>query len=152
MGKIAPILLTILLAGLAGFALGRTTAGLTDRIVASSALKVQGCNQGVTQKLHFSDPSQADLLSADTVGPSCATAVAVLSLRDAGGRLLYTYAVPFGALQQALPGADPLRAWLQPTPAQTPGGQCFSAGPGETFCLTWDAAAKRATPILDPQP
>ncbi|MFZ4070409.1 MAG: hypothetical protein ACOYJ6_09940 [Caulobacterales bacterium] len=152
MGKIAPILLTILLAGLAGFALGRTTAGLTDRIVASSALKVQGCNQGVTQKLHFSDPTQADLLSADTVGASCATAVAVLSLRDAGGQLLYAYAMPLAALQQALPGADPLRAWLQPTSAQTPGGRCFSAGPERRFCLAWDAGAKRANLIAEGQP
>lgn len=149
MGKIAPILLTVLFAGLVGFSLGRTTAGLTDRIVASSALKVQGCNQSVTQKLHFSDPIAADLLTADTLGAACDTAVAVLSVRSAGGALLYSRAVPFAAIQKALPGADPLRAWLQPTPSATPGGQCFRASAEETFCIAWDQAAKRVTDIVE---
>jgi hypothetical protein len=152
MGKIAPILLTILLAGLAGFALGRTTAGLTDRIVASSALKVQGCNQNVTQKLHFSDPTQADILSADTLGASCETAVVVLSLRDAAGRLLYTHATSLAGLKAAQPGADPLRAWLQPTPAKAPGGICFNAGARDTVCIAWDQAAKRVTPLVEGSP
>lgn len=152
MGKIAPIMLTILLAGLAGFALGRTTAGLTDRIVASSALKVQGCNQSVTQKLHFSDPSRADLLSADTVGAACDSAVAVLSLRAADGRLLYSLAAPFATIKEALPGADPLRAWLQPQPAKSSAGFCFQDMPPKNACIAWNEATRSVTAFSESTP
>jgi hypothetical protein len=110
MQKIAPILLTILLAGISGFAIGIANAGLTDRIVASSAIKAKGCEAFADQKLSFG--ADRYVLSLDAVGPDCARAIAVVVLRDGAGAPVFSTTYPLATLRQASGGPDPYRGFL----------------------------------------
>lgn len=57
--------------------------------------KTQGCNVSVDRPISFTAPDAADRVFAQTVGPSCTEAVAVLTIRDPEGAAIWAFAMPF---------------------------------------------------------
>jgi hypothetical protein len=92
MGRLAPILLTILIAGGAGFALGRSLSSLDARIAASSAQTV-GCKAHV-EETWMEGESGAYRAMAHAFGERCSAAVAVVALLDPGGAPIWSEAHP----------------------------------------------------------
>jgi hypothetical protein len=117
MGRIIPILLTILLAGGAGFALGRSMSGMDQRIAASSAAKAAGCAVTVGEVWTTGDDGDY-AASAHTSGQDCAGAVATIVVRNPGGGVLWTEAYPTAQVFGLSDAGDPeamraaLAAWL----------------------------------------
>jgi hypothetical protein len=124
MQKVVPIILTILIAGLAGFAAGRSTAGLEARMAASGA--AIAANEGCAALARGQWPIGAGgpSLEARAFGPDCARATVVLVVGGLDGPL-YQAAFPasrvFGLAdaqsQETMTAA--LSEWLTPKGPRT---------------------------------
>jgi hypothetical protein len=94
MNRIVPILLTIAIAGVAGFALARATGGFEARLAAAGAAVAQTEQRGCAASAQsiWSTPEGPLTVSATTAGPTCQTAVATLVVRQADEAVLFVHA------------------------------------------------------------
>jgi hypothetical protein len=126
MTKLVPIILTIVLAGVAGFAAGRATSGLDARIAASGAAIAadEGC--AALARGQWAIGAAGFQVEARAFGDDCTKATAVLVIGDANGPA-YQAALPtawvFG-LADAQDSADmttALSEWIAAGSARTTG-------------------------------
>jgi hypothetical protein len=124
--KIAPILITILIAGTAGYALGRSTNGLEARVAASgAALAGQAGCSGLATDTWSVAATRELTIEAHAVGQDCANALALLIVRD-GPRVLFhsTFdAANVFSLREAAEGTEDmniaLAKWIDPGEVRT---------------------------------
>ena len=126
MTKVAPILLTIALAGAAGFAAGRATSGLSARMAASGA--AIAADEGCAAFARGLWPMGAGgpTLEARAFGPDCDSATVVLVVVGQAGPLYQAAFAAnrvFGLADADTPAqmTEALSAWITPQGARTTG-------------------------------
>jgi hypothetical protein len=112
LGKLAPIVLTVLIAGFAGFTAGRARTGLEARVAASSAIKAgaDGCGKLGSKEIAFT--GRRDLAEVRIEGPDCGRALVLWTVRNGDKELVLSGAEPYGAWDLTLERGKPPAAGM----------------------------------------
>jgi hypothetical protein len=92
MQKLIPILLTVLLAGASGFALGRSLSSMDARMAAAGAAKAAACEHTTSTPLAFAGAEPQDLLAVRSEGVDCNALLAIATIKDRDGRIIFAHA------------------------------------------------------------
>lgn len=111
------------------------------------------CEHSAAHTLAFTHAGANDVVTARTIGPSCAEAIALLAVREADGHLIWTWAGPLRQLYGGDDDSPPsfLQQWAQPSVTTTSTAPSWARlAPGQTTLdrLTYDDIRARNLPML----
>jgi hypothetical protein len=114
---------------------------------------VQTCEYSATRNTEFTRPGAHDVITARAIGATCAEAIALYSVREADGHLVWTWAGPLRQLYGD--SADGAQAFLQQwalgnvaTTSTAPEWSRLAAGQTTLDRLTYEDIRARNLPML----
>ena len=124
-------------------------------IAACAPRQASLCDVSTTRNVSFTQANARDVVTTRAIGPNCGEAVALYAVREADGRLIWTWAGPLrqmygdGATRD---GAEAfLQQWALPTVATTSTAPMWQRlAPGQTTLdrLTYEDIRARNLPML----